>query len=91
MNNKENNAVWNIAKKKGLPYAYLGLVMHKDKKFYTVHGVKPAYTNWHQGQPDNLDSGSEKCTQFHNTASWNNIPCSYSYHFICQQPTIKRK
>ena len=85
MNNKENYAIWNIAKQKSLLHPYIGLVRHKDKMFYTIEGKKPTYTNWASGQPDNPDS--ERCGHFYfGKGKWNDISCSDNYHFICETP-----
>ena len=90
-NNNENNAIWNVAKQRKLSNPWIGLVRHKDKKFYTVHGVKISYTNWYPREPNGPNH--EHCVHLYtnNGGRWNDIPCSNSYHFICQQPLIKRK
>ena len=86
MNNKENYAIWNVEKQKSLTHPFIGLVRHSDTKFYTVEGVKPSYTNWAPGQPSSPNS--ERCGHFHFhfNGKWNDIPCSNSFNFICQQP-----
>ena len=85
MNNKENYAIWNVAKQKSLTHPFIGLVRHSDTKFYTVEGVKPSYTNWAPGEPNSPNS--EHCGHFwNNKGQWNDIPCSHNFNFICQQP-----
>jgi len=42
------------------------------------------YTNWHPGQPDNLD-GNENCLHlFYSELLWNDIPCTLKMCFICE-------
>ena len=90
MGNKENYAIWNVAKEKSLIHPFIGLVRHRDKKFYTVKGIKPSYTNWAPGEPNNPDR--EHCGHYYfNNGKWNDDPCSSNYHFICQKPLMKSK
>ena len=85
MNNKENYAIWNVAKQKSLTHPYIGLLRHNDNKFYTVAGVRPSYTNWDPREPN--DPNSERCGHFYyGSGKWNDIPCSNNYNFICQKP-----
>ena len=44
-----------------------------------------AYTRWASGEPN--DSTGEDCTQYILGAdTWNDLPCSYKIHFICEAP-----
>ncbi|CAB3994335.1 Hypothetical predicted protein [Paramuricea clavata] len=90
-NNKENVAIWNIAKQKSLSHPWIGLVRHKDTKFYTVQGIKVSYTNWSPGEPNNHKT--ENCVHLliNTNGHWNDHGCPWNYNFICQQSSIKRK
>lgn len=49
-----------------------------------------AYSNWNQGDPNNVDD-SEDCTEMvHDSGKWNDISCSVSRLAMCEkpQPTI---
>lgn len=89
-NNEENNAIWRDAQRRGLSYPFIGLLRHQDKKFYTIKGVKPSYTNWGTKEPNGPNS--EHCEHFlSSSAKWNDISCTNRYHFVCQKSLIKRK
>ena len=49
-------------------------------------GTPLGYTNWHPGEPNNLGSLGEDCTQFNRWGdqTWNDEPCSRSFKFICE-------
>ena len=70
---------------------WIGLVRHKDGNFYTIKKVKPSYTYWYSGEPNNI-GGNENCGHmFTNSAGrWNDITCSSNYHFICRG-SLQRK
>ena len=53
---QEENLIENSIKQ-GLPW--IGLVRHHDNEFYTVYGLKPTYTDWLNGEPNN--PGYENC------------------------------
>ena len=46
-----------------------------------VKGKVP-YTNWGQGEPNNL--GDEDCTHLRNDGKWNDLKCSSQQAFLCQ-------
>ena len=88
MSNKENYAIWNVAKQKSLCHSFIGLVRHSDKKFCTVKGIKPSYTNCALGEPNDPDG--EQCGHYLvNNNKWSDVSCSNNYHFICQKPLMK--
>ena len=84
-NGKENYAISNILKQKKQHNLYIGLVRHKDGKFYTVEGMKPKYTNWGPGEPNG--PRTENCTHiYHWEGKWNDYKCSSNLYFACEMP-----
>lgn len=83
MNSIENEALRKIAQQKRIGNPFIGLVRNKDKNFYTVKGLKPSYTHWARGEPNN--AGGENCVHLYSIAgTWNDINCNNRFHFICQ-------
>jgi hypothetical protein len=80
-----------LIKQRQLGKPFINLVRHQDKKFYTVQGVKPSYTNWNSGEPNSPQQ--EHCGQLlvHHNGRWNDVSCHSKYHYICQIQLIKRK
>ena len=56
----------------------------KTNEFKTRNGIQPTYTNWAQGEP-NLRN-HEFCVHFRvkRDGTWNDIPCTKTFHYICQ-------
>ncbi|KAG9356088.1 hypothetical protein JZ751_000932 [Albula glossodonta] len=66
---------------------WLGLSdCQKEGWWFWSDGSKLDYTNWRYRQPDN-HQGKEHCVHMHTSAgkSWNDIPCSSSFPFICER------
>ena len=65
-----------------------------DKKFFTVYGLKPIYTNWLPGEP-NYDLDAENCGHYAKTKderwAWDDGNCLKKYHFICEDKRSRRK
>ena len=43
------------------------------------------FTNWYPGEPNNWE-GAEHCAVISTARNgkWNDVPCSYGLHFLCQ-------
>ena len=84
-----SKAIGKVAKEKNLVYPWIGLIRHQDKKFYTIFGSKPSYTNWAPGEPNN-GGGSENCGHIVNEhGQWNDIRIERLFPFICQKQKCK--
>lgn len=74
-------------------HPWIGLVRRYDKEFFTVYGLKPNYTNWLPGEPDNF-SNCENCAHYwvkNGKQAWNDILCAKKNHFICEDKRMKRE
>ena len=84
-----SKAIGKVAKEKKMASPWIGLTRHQDKKFYTIFGSKPSYTNWQPGEPNN-GGGSEDCAHLGNEhGQWNDVSCGTLLHFICQKHKCK--
>ncbi|XP_046861055.1 P-selectin-like [Xenia sp. Carnegie-2017] len=82
-NNAENNAISRIILRKGREGHFIGLYRNKsDNQFYTVQNVKPSFTLFHLGEPNN-SGGVEDCVVIYDT--WNDVDCERPFNFICQR------
>ena len=62
--------------------------LHRDPKdasrWLWVDGTRASYTHWYQGEPNN-SGGNEACGyMFPPAGKWNDAPCSYSQHYLCE-------
>lgn len=66
--------------------AYIGLDdLANEGTFEWVDGSPISYNNWNSGEPNN-SKGNEDCTTT-NSSYWNDITCTNSYRFICENPS----
>lgn len=93
----EEIAIGNIARKRQFTNLHegpwIGLVRQHDKQFVTVYGLKPTYTDFLLGEPNN-SNGNENC--FHlklssPTTGWNDIRCGENFYYICEQKRSRCK
>ena len=72
---------------------YFGLAEKREQEnegqYYFVSGVNITWTNWDSGQPDNYYN--EDCANMRSNGKWNDIPCSYSYPFVCEKGNVKKR
>ena len=62
--------------------------LHRDprdkSRWIWVDGTRLIYSHWQQGEPNNY-GGYEGCLEMrHNTGVWNDFPCHYSMHYVCE-------
>lgn len=92
-NKEEDIAILKVAKQRKLHFPWIGLVRRYDKVFFTVYGLKPKYTNWAPGEPNDVGK-KENCGQYrllHGKLKWNDEPCSRKYDFICEDKRSRRE
>ena len=92
-NKKEDIAIINKAKQLKLTHLWFGLVRRYDKKFFTVYGLTPKYTNWFKGEPNDVGK-NENCAHYWvlpNKKAWNDAPCSIKHSFICEDKRSRRE
>ena len=54
-----------------------------EGSFVWVDGQSATYDAWAEAQPDDA-GGDEDCVQYYADATWNDIPCTNAYGFVCE-------
>lgn len=79
-NAEENSAIQNVAK----DIAYLGITDRRvENVFEDLTGNTVQYTNWNDGEPNDVGSG-EDCVVILTNGKWNDVPCSDHFLAVCQ-------
>lgn len=79
-NAEENAAIQRIAKDR----AYLGVTDERTEGlFVDMTGKRVGYTNWNDGEPNNVGDG-ENCVVLLSNGKWNDVTCSSSFLVICE-------
>nr|AAA41554.1 mannose-binding protein C precursor [Rattus norvegicus] len=79
-NAEENRAIQNVAK----DVAFLGITDQRTENvFEDLTGNRVRYTNWNEGEPNNVGSG-ENCVVLLTNGKWNDVPCSDSFLVVCE-------
>ncbi|XP_052028569.1 mannose-binding protein C [Apodemus sylvaticus] len=79
-NAEENSAIQNVAK----DIAYLGITDRRvENIFEDLTGNTVQYTNWNDGEPNNVGSG-EDCVVILTNGKWNDVPCSDPFLAVCE-------
>ncbi|KAM5236458.1 mannose-binding protein C [Ctenodactylus gundi] len=64
--------------------AFLGFTDEEQEGLFVDRaGNQPTYSNWNQGEPNNVGSG-ENCVIILSDGKWNDIPCSQSFVTVCE-------
>ncbi|GFO31145.1 metalloendopeptidase [Plakobranchus ocellatus] len=64
---------------------WLGITdQEKEGKFVTVEGKEAEFFNWASTEPNDYRK-REDCTELKTDGEWNDSPCYYKRHFICQK------
>ena len=72
---------------------YIGLSDRKKEGTYVwSDGTSFNFAKWTKGEPNNR-GGNEDCihTNWGHGSSWNDVPCSYKYNYICKFSKPKDK
>ncbi|KAH0623433.1 hypothetical protein JD844_006181 [Phrynosoma platyrhinos] len=81
-NAAENRALAEIVKKNS-KFAFLGINdIQTEGKFVHLNGAPVGYTNWKQGEPNNLNN--EDCVVLLENQLWNDFPCEHKSLIICE-------
>ncbi|XP_042315133.1 mannose-binding protein-like [Sceloporus undulatus] len=81
-NAAENRALTEIMKKNS-KHAFLGINdIQTEGKFVNLNGAPVGYTNWKQGEPNNLNN--EDCVILLEDQLWNDVPCEHKSLIICE-------
>ena len=81
-----NRAMWNELKRVGNKQAFIGLEDRQaEKVFRWASGARYTFRRWHRGEPNNVGSGGEDCTEMgrFNDETWNDINCGAKRMFFC--------
>ena len=87
INKEEDNAILDAVKQHQLVDPWIGLVRRYDKKFFTVYGLKPIYTNWLPQNPDNHHDEEDYGHYWGGRLqylAWNDNVCLKNFSFICE-------
>lgn len=80
-NAQENSAIQSAAHGQN---AFLGITDEASEgHFVDLQGRSLDYTNWNNGEPNNVDSG-EDCVVLLPSGKWNDIPCSTQSAAVCE-------
>ncbi|XP_075866117.1 mannose-binding protein C isoform X1 [Microcebus murinus] len=81
-NAEENTAIQNLIGEAAL----LGITDEETEgQFVDLTGSRVTYTNWNNGEPNNVGSG-EDCVVLLTNGMWNDIPCSSPFLAVCEFP-----
>lgn len=79
-NAEENRAIKNVAR----DVAYLGITDQRyENVFEDLSGNGVQYTNWNDGEPNNVGFG-EDCVVILENGKWNDVSCSDSFLAVCE-------
>ncbi|XP_055469977.1 mannose-binding protein C [Psammomys obesus] len=79
-NDEENKAIQNVARAE----AFLGITdMEREDNFVDLKGNRVHYTNWNDGEPNNVN-GAEDCVVLLLNGKWNDISCRESFLAVCE-------
>ncbi|KAG8548150.1 hypothetical protein GDO81_026426 [Engystomops pustulosus] len=82
MNEAENSAVLEFAKKYNR-YVYLGMREGPiPGKFNYLNGVPAVYTHWRKGEPSGR--GTEGCVEMYTDGQWNDKACNQQRLTVCE-------
>ena len=56
----------------------------KEGSFVWSDGSAGGYENWAEGEPNNIRTEGEDCTEFWASGEWNDEKCSVPRTFICK-------
>ncbi len=83
----KNSQIYLAIKKRNIAGAvWIGISRNWEKKFNTVCGIKPTFTNWRRGEPNDV-GGIENCAEIvmQWNGKWNDSKCHHALAYICQQ------
>ncbi|XP_023574914.1 mannose-binding protein C [Octodon degus] len=79
-NAEENRAIRNVAHEN----PFLGITDERNEgEFVDRKGIRPSYTNWNNGEPNNAGS-NEDCVAILRDGKWNDVPCSDAFEAVCE-------
>ncbi|XP_073725579.1 C-type mannose receptor 2-like isoform X1 [Misgurnus anguillicaudatus] len=81
-NQIENEQIQKIMKDKNISEVWIGLF--RDSWEWSDES-ESGFRNWHPSEPNHPDT--EKCVEY-NPGQWNDVDCSKSYTFVCQDNLI---
>ena len=78
----EQDAVFALTGSSG---AWLGLTDFLDEGVFSwVDGADVGYTNWREGQPNNVNN-NQHCAWIRGDGGWDDVTCKRSEAYVCQK------
>ena len=85
-NSLNDGKIFRAIKKRNIAGSvWIGISRDWENKFHTVCGMKPTFTNWRKGEP-NDSGGNENCAEIvmQWNGKWNDQSCHDTRAYVCQ-------